>query len=250
LWHIGRGVDDGNLIATFPSGGSDSLVRAMSFDGQILVFADGNGGFYRSDGTAEGSVLVKETEGYAMSSAVVPFQDRFYFVTGDDLWVTDGTKSGTTLVKEFVADGPIAGVSSLVAVGDRLFMAANDGVHGSELWTSDGTAGGTLLAADINAGAQGSVPTELTRSGDRLYFSANDGQHGRELWSVDLAMQALVGDVDGNDVVDALDFAILRNNFGMQTDQGVAVGDLDEDGEVSFADFLLLSHHLEKRSLT
>ena len=41
---------------------------------------------------------------------------------------------------------------SLIAVGNTLFMAANDGTNGFELWKSDGTASGTVMVKDINSG--------------------------------------------------------------------------------------------------
>ena len=51
------------------------------------------------------------------------------------------------------------------------------------------------------------------------------------------AGEGVVGDIDGNGVVEFADFLILSNNFGQETDQG----DLNGDGTVDFADFLLLA---------
>lgn len=78
---------------------------------------------------------------------------------------------------------------SLIAVGNTLFMAANDLVHGFELWKSDGTASGTVMVKDINPGSGDSINgyffPSMTAVGNTLYFLAADGLHGFELWKSD-----------------------------------------------------------------
>jgi ELWxxDGT repeat protein len=109
---------------------------------------------------------------------------------GYELWKTDGTPGGTTLVKEFVppADrpgGPYGDYSQLTAIGQRLFFSAADNQHGGELWTSDGTASGTFLLKDINAGPASSYPHSFTDFNGTLFFTACDLVHGPELWKSD-----------------------------------------------------------------
>jgi len=80
---------------------------------------------------------------------------------------------------------------SLIAVGNTLFMAANDGTNGLELWKSDGTASGTVMVKDINTGTGDGITTAfalgpiMTAFGTTLYFVANDGTNGDELWKSD-----------------------------------------------------------------
>lgn len=81
--------------------------------------------------------------------------------------------------------GTAVAVRSIVAVGERVFFAGNDGVHGFELWTSDGSEEGTRLVEDIRPGPAGDVITELTAVGDVVFFVVDDGEHGRELWTSD-----------------------------------------------------------------
>lgn len=52
--------------------------------------------------------------------------------------------------------------------------------------------------------------------------------------------RSVVGDLNGDDLVDFKDFVILSVNFG-QTGIASYDGDLDDDGEVTFTDFLLLA---------
>jgi ELWxxDGT repeat protein len=104
---------------------------------------------------------------------------------GRELWASDGTPSGSFMVKD-ISPGPTGSQpGSLVVVGRTVFFRANDGEHGSELWTSDGTESGTVLVSDISMGQAGSEPKQLSEVGGLLYFTANDGEHGRELWKSD-----------------------------------------------------------------
>src|SRR4051812_48806339 len=59
-------------------------------------------------------------------------------IHGRELWKTDGTANGTSVVADIAPGAPSADPLSLTAVGGTLYFSADDGVHGRELWTSDG----------------------------------------------------------------------------------------------------------------
>ena len=82
--------------------------------------------------------------------------------------------------------------------------------------------------------------TEIVFANDRLFFGADDGLHGNELWSLPLNEDPVPGDVDRDGEVSFADFLLLSANFG-QTVFPTEDGDLDGNGLVDFADFLLLS---------
>ncbi len=77
-----------------------------------------------------------------------------------ELWITDGTKAGTSLLVETTpATGASFefnfsyGPSSLTPIGGgRALFENNDGINGGELWITDGTAAGTSMLKDINPG--------------------------------------------------------------------------------------------------
>ena len=105
--------------------------------------------------------------------------------TGLELFRTDGTPGGTTLVKDIEPGATGSGPKYLTDVGGTLFFTAEDEGGGKELWKSDGTAAGTVQVKDINPGPDGSDPSNLTEVGGTLFFSADDGTTGSELWKSD-----------------------------------------------------------------
>jgi ELWxxDGT repeat protein len=107
---------------------------------------------------------------------------------------------------------------------DKLYFAADDGMHGAELWVSDLTDGGTRLLSDINAGTTGSSPGNFLIYRDRLQFSADDGQHGTELWQTDgsAANTQLVGDLHAGPAgSDAYPMAVLGNDLILAGSEGL-----------------------------
>ena len=111
-------------------------------------------------------------------------------IHGIELWKSDGTASGTVMVKDInngsydsIGTGS---VTNFTAIGNTLYFQANDGytIHGNELWKSDGTASGTVMVKDIRSGPAASNPSHLTMVGSTLFFSANDGT-STKLWKSD-----------------------------------------------------------------
>ena len=91
--------------------------------------------------------------------------------TGFELWKTDGTANGTSLVKDinlgagnsFPGGGGTPFPSEFVFFNGFWFFSADDGT-GPKLWKSDGTQAMLVTAAV-------SSPRELTVLGNALYFS-------------------------------------------------------------------------------
>jgi ELWxxDGT repeat protein len=202
---------DGTAAGTVVVDGFPGSVGNLTNVNGTLFFTadDGTSGteLWKSDGTAAGTTLVKDlypgthrVYDYYGNFSYVPnssypgfltnFNGTLYFsaddgMHGQELWKSDGTATGTTLVNDI---NPGAGGSSpfrLTNVNGTLFFGANDGVHGDELWRCDGTAAGTVQVKDINPGSAGSSARYLTNVNGTLFFTADDGMHGRELWKSD-----------------------------------------------------------------
>lgn len=109
---------------------------------------------------------------------------------GRELWASDGSAAGTVLVKDLRAGAESSvdyDIEPTPANG-WLYFIADDGLHGQELWRSDGTEANTTLI-EVAPGAASTDPQYLTLLGNggntTVVFSARDGLgHGKELWSL------------------------------------------------------------------
>ena len=193
--------DDYNLkmVKDIRSGNTNSYVDELTEVGNTLFFTahDGYHGYelWKSDGTAPGTVMVKDIASGQGSSPTqltavgnTLFFTAFDGIHGYELWKSDGTASGTVMVKDIYpgGDSSVEGyIDHFAAVGNTFYFRANDGINGHELWKSDGTSSGTVMVKDINSGSGDSDIEYMTAVGNTLYFRATDGTNGRELWKSD-----------------------------------------------------------------
>lgn len=125
-------------------------------------------------------------------------------LSGRELWSSDGTTAGTSMVIDTCPGVRGSGPSYLIAWEGLIYFQADDCSAGPELWVSDGSAEGTVLLADVRPGSAGAFPSYLTLQtpaaggGERLFFLANGGAYdaaaasglaqgwgGAQLWVTD-----------------------------------------------------------------
>lgn len=187
----------------------------VKVNGVLLFFAadkttPANYELWRSDGTTAGTYLVKDINGNNDGSILsngefgesytdrdfVVFKDELYFIATDgphglEIWKSDGTADGTVMLKDIYpgANGyltPEFNFPYFTELNDKLYFAANDGVHGFELWETDGTEAGTQMVKDISAdNIYGSNPEHLIAFDGKLYFAGRDDADGYEIFSSD-----------------------------------------------------------------
>jgi len=118
--------------------------------------------------------------------------NRVYFTAltsanGYELWSSDGTSAGTSMVKDIIPGTAGTSLSGLTDIDGVLFFSAGDGIHGHELWKSEGLASNTIMVKDIVPGLDGSAPQGLFNLNGLLTFFARNPESLSEtlMWSSD-----------------------------------------------------------------
>lgn len=214
LFFLGGSLTNVQLFVTDGTPGNATLLKSFSPDyasrsvfptytpqmaalgGALLFTAQSTESgleLWRSDGTANGTVLLKTLmPGLVTGESVGPMasgQGRAFFKVFSVLWTSDGTSDGT--VPLTVPDSPsqfsYAEVSRTYFVRGRAFFWTSEGGYGSELWTSDGTPAGTRVVQDLLPGTgYRNQPNIFASTNGTLYFGGDNGTTGEELWKVDV----------------------------------------------------------------
>ncbi|WP_218932796.1 ELWxxDGT repeat protein [Roseimaritima multifibrata] len=155
-----------------------------------------------SDGSHEGTRFVHEFDNPQNSSEGLTFTEaggQLFFAASDpvnglgiELWKTDLTTGGTTMVADLNQSEPGSYTPTyLTNFNEELFFAAGDPGEdesdGWELWKSDGTEAGTTMVTDVNG--PGGFIWKPTVSNGEIYFGAWDddvnGDFSTQLWKSD-----------------------------------------------------------------
>jgi ELWxxDGT repeat protein len=155
----------------------------------FVTFVEGRRYLWRTDGTAEGTEKLLNTEGKSLlldTQAMAEFQGRFYCLAKTDigsaaaLWQSDGTATGTRVVGEVGAQGSTDKFRLLTSAGSKLYFFLNRN-NFQVLWASDGTQEGTAPVTSFNAQlfvaeSLGSILVfQLRESGGKQVWHRSDG---------------------------------------------------------------------------
>ncbi len=210
LWETNGTVAGTSIVQSLPSQPATSYTYGptdydLTAAGGKLFFlsSDGKGGqdLWLSDGTAAGTSVVKDivqtstydgtTSYYSLSVGdLTAAGGKLFFSAQDpnggiDLWVSNGTASGTTVLNDLPGSAGAQyypGVSNLTAAAGELFFTGDNGTDGPQPWVSNGTSSGTFMLADVNPGAAGSAPGSFTQIGSNVYFFMNESATTVGLW--------------------------------------------------------------------
>ncbi len=166
-----------------------------SFIQHFTVFKDrmyyryGFYNMYSTDGTDQGTRAFAKGKFWIARDFAVAGDNLFFVandpVYGEELWISDGTDSGTRVVKDIYPGVRFSGISNLVPVGNILYFQGNDSLTGSELWRTDGTPAGTYLVRDLFPGIRSSLATPVCAYKGQLLLEARDSTHAYGLYLTD-----------------------------------------------------------------
>ncbi len=104
---------------------------------------------------------------------------------GKELWRSDGTEEGTELVKDITSINIINDIRDLYVINNKVVFKVHNQESGVELWVSDGTEEGTALLMDIEPGSGSPSFSNFISDENFLYFIADNSALGEELWRTD-----------------------------------------------------------------
>lgn len=156
---------------------------------------------------------------------------------GLELWKSDGTAAGTVLLKNINTGADSSSPKTFFGLNNIVLFIATDATHGEEIWKTDGTAAGTVLVKDINAGPASATSIEIVPGfsfpvtngfhsfNNKAYFIANGGTSAGELWTTDgtLANTTLVKNIVQTSFSPAL--ILITNAVDLPTKFMFAVSD-------------------------
>jgi ELWxxDGT repeat protein len=171
LW-VTDGTTAGTLKMTNINHGSTGLSPSTFtvYNSKLFFMGIDKGAFYQlwsTDGTSEGTKLIKTDYTPRTYSGFLPISMAVHnnklYMSGYDslsktsqLWVSDGTKAGTTKVTSFVHG---LSPARLYSFQNKPIMTGNDTItHAVELFVSDGTAAGTVYPTPPSNGADAFYP--------------------------------------------------------------------------------------------
>ena len=144
-----------------------------------------------SDGTPGNTTMLKDITSGATGTEFGQFShlgnEVIFSITtaafSQDLWKTNGTTAGTSLVKSFNVPGSF--ISGFLPFNNKLYITGTDATTGTELWSTDGTT--TEMISDINTGTGSSYPQLFNAViiNNHIIFTANTDANGNELWMSD-----------------------------------------------------------------
>jgi len=171
-------VDDINETADVAGSTPHSFVQVGTQIFFVALARSEGYQLWKTDDTGAGTAAVT-SDYFSSISSLTSSNGKLFFMGGNathyGLWVSDGTASGTQMLKAIdnISLLSSSGPSTPVDVNGTLFFTADNGAGGRSLWKSDGTPSGTVIVKSVLNDAR-SVPVWLTPVNGTLFFVTGD----------------------------------------------------------------------------
>jgi ELWxxDGT repeat protein len=159
----------------------------------IFTATDGQHGVepWVSDGTAEGTILLKDINagaGTSQAAGFTVFGSFVYFFANDgtswQIWRSDGTAANTVRLTNIAAGADAGhGVGGIAFSSGKIFYEESGSV-GCSLWVSDGITQGSMIK-DFPNQTPSEGPVFQGAVGGQLFFSMIDGNDVSQVWISD-----------------------------------------------------------------
>lgn len=151
------------------------LLAASAFGQTSLLVRDVNQQALPAPAGQASMVSVNPGSGQVLIIAV---QDA---LNGAEIWTSDGTSEGTTLLKDLVAGPDGSGPVNLTRSGNRVFFSAAAVGGKRDLWITNGQSAGTSLVKDLEF-PNSNGPEKLVDVNGTLFFVGFSLADNFELW--------------------------------------------------------------------
>ncbi len=194
IW-VSTSSGETRLLKDLATGTGFSTISSLVVDGNHAWFTDYNTGIWRTDGTNDGTVNIREQMGQTYK-LLLKTEDKLYAVAHipefdtEQILCSNGTEELLSLHYN-----TFTSIVWMMEMNGILYIAGEQPGTGMELWKSNGEFGDVTIVSDINPGAQGSFPYAPFIFNDAMYFRADDGTHGSELWVCKNGVVEMVKDI-------------------------------------------------------
>lgn len=185
--------------------GIDDIYRGLNTETIKEMTQVGNSLYFTKRGSSTSEFLYRSTDGnYGIKVKTINpsrLGDKVYNLTeykgmvffsayeqanyGQELFKSDGTSSGTVLVKDLVSGRSGSNPSNLTVLDSSLIFTTGGTTSWSTLWITDGTSANTSSIKTGISGKAQNGSSNFVSLGKQVFFAANDGSNGSELWVSD-----------------------------------------------------------------
>jgi ELWxxDGT repeat protein len=148
--------------------------------GGTLFVSSNSSSLWRSDGTAGGTVLLRNFPGSVLRN-FTELNSKLFFTVNEDLWQSDGTTNGTIRVADFPPAASEVEIRDLKTFLGALVFTANTITYGREWWTTAPDQTATQIQ-DLSP-LSGSPGISFASAGtNKVFYMARPG--GQPNWQV------------------------------------------------------------------